>query len=417
MKRIKTGVQGVFYVETNKKHNGKPVRRYLIRYRYKGKQYEEAVGRSSERASDGNKEPMNTKRAAGILAELQENQRTGKGPCTFKERRAENEAKKVEAERLEAARKKADVTFKRFFDETFLPDARTRWKPETTEKAESHVKVWIQPVVKSKPMRELNLTDVNRIKSKLSAAKRSPRTQQYVFRTFAMIWNMAEDHGLVSGRCPTKKSSFRLPKVDNEKQRYLTHEEERKLLKTVRKRSQQAHDMAVVAINAGLRFKEIAELEWGDVDFDLEIIRVLDSKGKDRNVPMTEQLKSLFKSMEQGSPTDLIFPTGAGKIQKQVPSSFKRGVADAGLNDGIDNSKMKASCPAHRAILVRNFVQSGVDLYRVQRLLGHSTPLMTARYSKLADTDLREAVKAMEAKNQIQPEPEKAEVIQLRRVK
>jgi integrase len=35
-------------------------------------------------------------------------------------------------------------------------------------------------------------------------------------------------------------------------------------------------------------------------------------------------------------------------------------------------------------------------LYRVQRLLGHSTPVMTARYSKLADADLKEAVETME---------------------
>jgi len=36
-----------------------------------------------------------------------------------------------------------------------------------------------------------------------------------------MVWNAAKDHGLVNIPCPTQAASFRLPKVDNERQRYL----------------------------------------------------------------------------------------------------------------------------------------------------------------------------------------------------
>ena len=57
-------------------------------------------------------------------------------------------------------------------------------------------------------------------------------------------------------------------------------------------------------------------------------------------------------------------------------------------------------------------VQAGVDLYRVQRLLGHSTPVMTARYSKLADADLKEAVETMERATEIK---KGAKVIRSRR--
>jgi len=41
-------------------------------------------------------------------------------------------------------------------------------------------------------------------------------------------------------------------------------------------------------------------------------------------------------------------------------------------------------------------VQAGVDLYRVQRILGHSTPTMTARYGHLASEDLTDAIERME---------------------
>jgi site-specific recombinase XerD len=36
-------------------------------------------------------------------------------------------------------------------------------------------------------------------------------------------------------------------------------------------------------------------------------------------------------------------------------------------------------------------VQKGVDLYRVQRWLGHSSPTLTQRYSHLRDDDLPDA--------------------------
>jgi site-specific recombinase XerD len=61
---------------------------------------------------------------------------------------------------------------------------------------------------------------------------------------------------------------------------------------------------------------------------------------------------------------------------------------------------MKASFHTLRHTYASRLVQAGVDLYRVQRLLGHSTPVMTARYSKLADDDLRDAVHVMERANE-----------------
>jgi integrase len=218
-----------------------------------------------------------------------------------------------------------------------------------------------------------------------------------------MVWNAALDHGLVGGPCPTKSQSFRLPKVDNERQRYLIPDEEKKLLAEVLKKSKQAHDMALVALDCGLRFGEIASLTWACVDTEAGFLRVLDTKGgHDRNVPMTERLKSLFESLETGKPAELVFPTTEGGIQKQVPSAFKRGLVKAKLNDGIENKKLRASFHTLRHTYASRLVQSGVDLYKVQRLLGHSTPVMTARYSKLADDDLRQAVRTMERGKKIQ---------------
>jgi Phage integrase family len=42
-------------------------------------------------------------------------------------------------------------------------------------------------------------------------------------------------------------------------------------------------------------------------------------------------------------------------------------------------------------------VQAGIDLYKVQRLLGHKSPIMTQRYAHHYPESLREGLDALEA--------------------
>ena len=409
--KIKTSHPGVRYRSHPIRKNGVQYDRcFFIRHRISGKLIEEAVGWTSEGWSAAE--------AYDLRAELQRNKKTGQGPRTLAEKRALEEQARERVAAENKARERLDVSFKSFFDDTYLPDAKTRWKPETARKAEEHVKNWIDPVTGSIPMREIGLEHVIKIRADMANAGRSPRMQQYVFRTFSMVWDAALDHGLVSAPSPTKSKSFRLPKVDNERQRYLTFDEEKRLLNAVKKRSQDVYAMSVLSVDIGLRFSEIARLTWGCVDIDGKTISPMNTKGKkDRMVPMTDRVKELLETMVRGAAGDPVFPHGGAKPLRQIPSSFVRAVHDAKLNEGVTDQKMRASFHTLRHTYASRLVQSGVDLYRVQRLLGHSTPIMTARYSKLADADLRQAVERMEEKNRNDREKKKAKVIKLRLVK
>lgn len=393
----KTDFKGVRYRNhPTKRHGVHYDRYYVITYKLDGKTKTEAVGWASDK--------IKPSYAFDLLHQLKKNQKTGKGPRTLAEMRADRQVRDETKRRVQKLAARRGITFKDFFDTTYLPSASARWKPETTRKAAEHVKNWIGPVVGHLPFGKIGILHAEQIRGNLIKAGLSPRSQQYIFRTFAMVWAAAQDHGLVNGPCPTKAQSFRLPKVDNERQRYLTTEEEANLLTKVQTRSLKAHDMALVALDAGLRFGEAAALTWECVDSENAALRILNTKsGRDRLVPMTNRLKDMFKSLPVGRPSDLVFPDGNGKRQTQVPSSFKRGIKDAKLNEGVKDPKMRTSFHTLRHTFASRLVQSGVDLYRVQRLLGHSTPVMTARYSKLADDDLRHAVSQMEAKSLANP--------------
>jgi len=50
-----------------------------------------------------------------------------------------------------------------------------------------------------------------------------------------------------------------------------------------------------------------------------------------------------------------------------------------------------------RHTFATRIVQAGVDLYKVQRLLGHKSPIMTQRYAHHYPESLREGVEALES--------------------
>lgn len=378
-----------WYKHHSRKHGVRFDRCYGIRYAYKGIRYEFVLGWES---SDWSEHKAFLEREK-FLANL----RTGKGPVTPLEERelaAEERSKDILLKKQEDL---LDISFLQFFEEVYFPIAKLDWKPESGRKHKEHVYNWIAPVTSGIPLRKLGLNHINSIKANLAKAGRAPRTMQYIFRTFAMVWNAARDNGIVAGSCPTKLRSFKLPKIDNNRERYLTPQEAKALLEAVYERSPQAHDMAQLSLYTGMRFGEVASLSWGCIDLAGGTVRILRAKHeKSRTIPMPELIRTYFKSLDQGRSHELVFPDENGRRMEQVPSSFKRAINDAELNKDIDDPKKRFGFHGLRHTYASWLVQAGVDLFRVQRLLGHSTPVMTDRYSHLAQEDLAIAVEKME---------------------
>lgn len=395
MDKLQTRFPGVrIRKHKTRKHGVRFDECYFIRRRVDGRLVEECAGWASE--------GMSAEKAFTLLGELKENARTGSGPRTLAEMREAGEVQRQDEARERQEEALREVTFRAFADEQYFPITEPGWKPETARKHKEHCATWLYPHLGDKPLRRIGMVDVNKVRAAMMQAGRSPRTMQAVFRTFSMVWTAARDAELVTVKAPTRKGSFRLPKIDNERQRYLAADEAERLMACVRARSAQAADMALVSLESGLRFGEVAALTWGCLDLEKRVLMALNTKGKrDRIVPMTAKLHDLLGGMEPGGASDLVFPTRLGTKHQQVPSTFKRGLDDSKLNEGVTEPKMRASFHTLRHTFASRMVQQGVDLYHLQRILGHSTPALTARYAKLADGDLRAAVDQMERRERM----------------
>ena len=85
-----------------------------------------------------------------------------------------------------------------------------------------------------------------------------------------------------------------------------------------------------------------------------------------------------------------------GNEIRKVSHTFNRVVQQLGLNNGITDRRQKVVFHTLRHTYASWLVQTGVDLYTVQKLMGHSNISMTERYAHLGENTFKKAVKNLE---------------------
>ena len=118
-----------------RKHGVNFDRYWFIYHRHGGRTIEEGLGWSSQGWTE--------KKAAGVLAELQENQRRGERPFTLREKREIQKAERAAQEAQDAEQEKAALTVNQFWNDTYLPDLKANKRPGTVKSELSLYATWI----------------------------------------------------------------------------------------------------------------------------------------------------------------------------------------------------------------------------------------------------------------------------------
>ncbi len=424
IKWIKTNHKGLRYYEhATRKHGKQKDRYYMIRFRVDKKLYSYGIGWMSEGipAAILQEEPELGFQdyCLKLLRQYKGNVKTGAGPKSPKEQRKIIEAReaeeKAERERLE----KEAVSFKEFFDNTYLPQAKADKKERSTIREEGLFKVWVSPILGHLPMKDIKPFHLEKLKKVMTDGGQSPRSVEYALSVVRQVFNVAKRLGSFEGENPTAKVKF--PKPDNARMRFLTHDEADKLLESLKRKSTDVHDMTMLSLHCGLRFGEIASLTWQDVDLERGTLTIRDAKAGSRYSFLTEQAVEMLKGRAEDQDrtaktngterklSDYVF-TGRKGLLDRISLTFKRAVDELGLNDGIDDRRLKISFHSCRHSHASWLIEEGADLYTVQKLLGHKTNIMTQRYAHLSENRLRGAAQALSIALQRHDEKKKAEV-------
>ena len=396
----KTAHAGLRYFEHDTRKHGKRFDRYYsIRFRLDGKLHTFGIGW----LSDGIPEAISTAEPGlgfedyclKVLREYKTNVKTATGAQSPKEKReqAAKEREQTEQERLQA--EKEAITLQGFFDGTYIEQAKADKKESSVKREQGLFNVWIKPAIGSMAMKDVSPFHLEKLKRDMAAKGQSPRSIEYCLSVIRQIFNTAKRLEIYSGDNPTAKVKF--PKPDNGRMRFLSHEEADKLLATLKDRSLDVHDMALLSLNCGLRWGEIANLQWGDINLEKGTLAIKDAKAGSRYAFLTEQAAEMLKGREKGKPTDYVFQNSSNGKMQTISHTFYRVVDELGLNEGITDPRQKVCFHSCRHSYASWLVEQGQDLYTVQRLLGHKTSVMTQRYSHLSENKLKEAARVLSA--------------------
>jgi len=170
------------------------------------------------------------------------------------------------------------------------------------------------------------------------------------------------------------------------------------------------HPFFATLAYTGIRRGEALGLRWSDVDFERRILTVRHSydgptkSSKHRTVPMPSPLVAVLRAWKLAEPWGgtLCFPNAEG-------ATYSRNAKlEAFLHEALGMVGLpRIRVHDLRHVFASHFVMAGGDIFAVQRILGHSTPQLTAdTYAHLAPGHL-----ASEADRISYPEPEPAQVI------
>ena len=178
---------------------------------------------------------------------------------------------------------------------------------------------------------------------------------------------------------------------DDQRERYLSAEEIRKLKSTLDSKIHRAGTrdlnrtfyrtrmIVIIALTTGMRMAEIFGLTWSDLHYTegLIAVRAKLKGGRVRYVPMTAELAAELRKYPTVIGENLLFPPrrhNTGERQR-LEHSFGTILDLAGIQEFRFHDL--------RHTFASWYMMNGGDLYELAKILGHSNIRMTERYAKL----------------------------------
>ncbi|WP_457624174.1 tyrosine-type recombinase/integrase [Persephonella sp.] len=268
--------------------------------------------------------------------------------------------------------------------------------PHTLKNYRSDLNQFVK-IVGDKDVENVTKADIAKFRMVLQSQRKKSST---IARKLACINSFFEyliDLEVVSSSPITRSHR---PKVSQKIPSALSHEEIKKVLNATKTLTERV--IIVLMLTTGLRSSELlgikrnniliehkGQIYNADSVYKLEIggedilyIRVEGKGGKEREVPITGEPMELFVEYLRFNSSDRVFPISYYSLWRMIVNIGRR----AGIS--LHPHKLR-----HTAATLA--LQSGAELRIIQELLGHASPITTARYAKVGQKQLLKATKAL----------------------
>lgn len=259
------------------------------------------------------------------------------------------------------------------------------------KKKRQRIELHLSPFFKDKPLSSITTFDLERFKKTRKEANASNGTINRELAALSHLFSKAVEWKWINHR-PAKINRL---KEDTGRIVYLTTDQVSKLLeKATEHQSSFIYPFIKVALETSMRRSEILSIRIKNIDTQRRIIFIPQAKAGAREQPITKNLAEyLTEYLKTTEPEQVwLFPSCRSKCGhiKWPEHAFREVVKAAGL----DPKQVVRHTLRHTAIT--HLVQAGVDLPTVQRISGHKTLQMVARYSHQNGEHIQSAMDILE---------------------
>ncbi|MDY6358451.1 MAG: tyrosine-type recombinase/integrase [Cyanobacteriota bacterium] len=273
------------------------------------------------------------------------------------------------------------ITLKQMFKE-FLEYSKANNKPTTYKYNKTQTQLLLKLWGVKTPISEITPEHLEDLKLYMKRKKLSSATYNKYFAAVSKAFNNAiRNHklNLVNPCCYVKKL-----KEDNQKQRYLTREEEERLMQEL---SPHLKPIVICALTTGLRLSNILNLKWESIDFEYNFIEILKQENKGHKkiqIPLSEKFKKELKKIGIKKSGYVFINPKTGQPYTTIKTGFNRACERA----GIENLRFHDL----RHTVGTRLVANGADLQTVKEYLAHSDLKTTQRYLHPTPENMLKAV-------------------------
>jgi site-specific recombinase XerD len=184
---------------------------------------------------------------------------------------------------------------------------------------------------------------------------------------------------------PDLNIKIKAGKIKNKHKDILTREEIRLL---IAKTDDTKYKLLIKVFYAtGFRLNEVVNLKWEDINWDEDIIRTTEAKGeKEREVSLALSFKDelmFYKHIKKAKDSDYIFSVAGHQMSRRaVQHAIMVSVENAGIKKNISPHSLRHTFATHQ-------LEDGVDIRKIQLVMGHENISTTARYVKVSTEQIK----------------------------
>lgn len=307
--------------------------------------------------------------------------------------------KLARGESIEDSKKAEDGTplFLEFVDRWYKTYVMTNNKPSEQTQKECMIKKHLKPYFGKMALNKISALQIEEFKSKKQFSGLCNKSINNLLGILGKCLRTAQEWEIID-----KVPKIKPLKVAPQEVKYLNEKEYSHLLAKANDGSI-LYEMLLFSLRTGVRIGELIALEWPDVNFNDGTITIR------RNIvngiigsPKNNKFRSIYLARDildrlllRRENYGIIFPNSNGE-------HFSRFTC----RDYLDRMCLKAgvkriSWHALRHSFASQLATNGVSLKTIQELLGHSDLKMVQRYAHLEPITLREAIKTLEPKQEI----------------